>query len=133
MRGRRCGTVSPFPARTNSTLTLGGNPNLWETVVACSSSVKNTGSLAGATVVQLYVSLPQESVPSGTPVRVLRGFNKVFLGAGETKNVSFALARRDLSYWDVDSQDWRIPTGEIGIGLGFSSRDLRRNSTVRII
>lgn len=67
------------------------------------------------------------------PVRVLRGFDKVFLEAGETKAVSFALTRRDLSYWDVDAQDWRIPTGEIGISLGFSSRDLRRNSTVRII
>ena len=126
-------TVSPFPARTNSTLALGGNPNLWNTMVTCSSSVKNMGSLAGATVVQLYVSLPQENVPSGTPVRVLRGFDKVFLEAGETKNVSFALTRRDLSYWNVDVQDWRIPTGEIGISLGFSSRDLRHNSSVRII
>lgn len=129
----RSGTVSPYPAPTNSTLALGGNHNLWKIVVACSSSVKNTGSVAGATVVQLYVSLPQENVPSDTPVRVLRGFDKVFLEAGETKAVSFALTRRDLSYWDVDAQDWRIPTGEIGISLGFSSRDLRRNSTVRII
>ncbi|OJJ78678.1 glycoside hydrolase family 3 protein, partial [Aspergillus glaucus CBS 516.65] len=49
----RSGTVSPYPAPTNSTLALGGNPNLWKTVAACSSSVKNTGSVAGATVVQL--------------------------------------------------------------------------------
>lgn len=127
--------ASPFPppASGNSTLAFGGNPRLWETVARCSSSVKNTGSVAGATVVQLYVSLPHTDVPSGTPVRVLRGFEKVFLDVGETKDVSFALARRDLSYWDVNAQDWRIPRGAITVHLGFSSRDMRDTSTVTIV
>jgi beta-glucosidase len=33
--------------------------------------------------------------------------------------------RRDLSYWDVGRQEWVIPAGEIGVSVGFSSRDLK--------
>ncbi|KAH8701062.1 glycosyl hydrolase family 3 N terminal domain-containing protein [Talaromyces proteolyticus] len=126
-------SISPYPAHVNSSLALGGNPNLWKTLVTCSSSVKNTGSVRGAAVVQLYVSLPQDNVPVGTPIRVLRGFEKVPLQPGETKRVSFSLTRRDLSYWDIVAQDWKIPSGEIGVSLGFSSRDLPYKSSVKIL
>ncbi|KGO37538.1 Glycoside hydrolase, superfamily [Penicillium expansum] len=128
------GSISTTPpAADNSTLALGGNPNLWTTLVNASTHVKNTGSRRGASVVQLYLSFPRGGVPSGTPIRVLRGFEKVPLNAGESKKVSFSLTRRDLSYWDVQAQDWRIPSGEIQISVGFSSRDLPLNSTVTLI
>ncbi|GKT83811.1 beta-glucosidase G [Colletotrichum tofieldiae] len=55
----------------------------------------------------------------------LRGFEKVPLAVGETKTVGFGLMRRDLSYWDVVSQDWLIPTGEFTLSIGWSSRDLK--------
>lgn len=128
--------TSKVPARppvTNGTLALGGNPSLWKTLVVCSTEVTNTGHLAGATVVQLYISLPEGKVPAGTPVRVLRGFEKVELVPGETKKVSFALTRRDMSYWDVVAQDWKIPSGEIAISAGFSSRDRRVTSTLSLV
>jgi beta-glucosidase len=121
------------PPATNVTLALGGNPNLWKTLLECSVEVSNTGHLVGATVVQLYISLPQDNVPAGTPVRVLRGFEKVDLAPGETRQVSFALTRRDLSYWDVVAQEWKIPSGEITISAGFSSRDRRVSSTVSLV
>ncbi|RYP01989.1 hypothetical protein DL765_010797 [Monosporascus sp. GIB2] len=57
----------------------GGNPSLWEEIASVTATVKNTGNVTGAQVVQLYVSLPQEGVPSNTPVQVLRGFEKVVL------------------------------------------------------
>jgi beta-glucosidase len=110
----------------------GGNPALWASVYNASISVTNTGSVAGAAVPQLYVGLPS-SAPSGTPVRQLRGFEKVFLEKGETQTVSFELMRRDLSYWDIISQQWVIPEGEFTIYVGFSSRDLVAQKKITVV
>ncbi|SPO01842.1 Probable beta-glucosidase G [Cephalotrichum gorgonifer] len=102
----------------------GGNPALWESVYNVTVSVANKGDVDGATVPQLYVTFP-DSTPAGTPPRQLRGFEKVFLAAGESQTVGFELMRRDLSYWDVVSQEWLIPAGEFVLSVGFSSRDLK--------
>ncbi|KAL4797172.1 glycoside hydrolase superfamily [Aspergillus venezuelensis] len=102
----------------------GGNPALWETIYNVTVSVANTGDVEGATVPQLYVTFP-DSAPEGTPVKQLRGFEKVSLTPGESKKVSFELMRRDLSYWDIVSQQWLIPEGEFTIRVGFSSRNLK--------
>ncbi|KAM0346671.1 hypothetical protein ACHAPU_005383 [Fusarium lateritium] len=110
----------------------GGNPALWENLYNVTVSVSNTGKVDGATVPQLYVSFP-ESAPSGTPPKQLRGFEKVFLEAGESKDVSFELMRRDLSYWDIVSQQWVIPEGEFTIRVGFSSRDLKEETKVTLV
>ncbi|KKY15292.1 putative glycoside hydrolase family 3 protein [Diplodia seriata] len=68
------------------------------------------------------------------PVRVLRGFEKVELAPagddGDAARVSFAVTRRDLSYWDTRRQNWVMPTSgdgtarEFGVWIGWSSRDL---------
>ncbi|XPS94951.1 Beta-glucosidase [Ascochyta lentis] len=117
----------------------GGNPDLYTTMLTVSASVTNTGPVNGSTVVQLYISFPQkyQDPESGEavdfPVRVLRGFEKVFVEAskqehgsgGDRALVSFDVTRRDLSYWDVKRQNWVMPTeGEFGISVGFSSRNL---------
>lgn len=107
----------------------GGNPALFEGLYNVTVSVANTGSLYDATVAQLYVTFP-DSAPAGTPPKQLRGFEKVFLEAGESQTASFELTRRDLSYWDVVSQDWVIPTGDFTVSVGFSSRDLVQVATV---
>ena len=65
----------------------GGNPGLWEVVLTATATVSNTGSVAGAAVPQLYVGLPQSGVPSGTPPKVLRGFEKVVLAPAESQQV----------------------------------------------
>ncbi|KAI6784988.1 uncharacterized protein J7T54_008082 [Emericellopsis cladophorae] len=103
----------------------GGNPALWQTLYTLSTPLKNTGGVPGAAVAQLYVTFP-DSTPEGTPPRQLRGFDKLLLAPGETGTASFDLMRRDLSYWDVDHQDWVIPEGEFTISVGFSSRDLKQ-------
>lgn len=87
-----------------------GNPELWETLYKVKVSLQNTGSTAGATVVQLYVTFP-DSAPTGTPRLQLRGFDKVELTPGERHRVSFDLMRRDISCWDVEEQQWLIPEG----------------------
>ena len=86
--------------------------------------VTNAGSRTGSTVAQLYVAFPQSSTPEGTPVKVLRGFEKLNLEGGEMASVVFKLLRKDVSYWDVQAQDWFIPEGTFEVGAGFSSRNI---------
>jgi beta-glucosidase len=109
----------------------GGNPALWDVLYTVSVSLTNTGSIAGATVPQLYLTLPS-SAPS-TPPKQLRGFEKVFLEAGASSVIQFPLMRRDLSYWDIVSQDWVIPAGELGLSIGFSSRDIKVTSSITVV
>ncbi len=104
----------------------GGNPDLWETYVTVRVDVKNTGAKAGSAVPQLYVGYPQGGGKVDFPVKVLRGFDKVYLEKGESKTVEFNVTRRDLSYWDIEHQNWVIETtgGPYTFMVGQSSRDL---------
>ncbi|KAF2185914.1 glycoside hydrolase family 3 protein [Zopfia rhizophila CBS 207.26] len=122
-------TRTPSPS---AKILPGGNVEIWETLVTATATVKNTGQRAGAAVPQLYLSLPASEAGQGTPVRVLRGFDKVWLGAGESKTVEFPLMRRDLSFWDTAAQTWRLPTTAIGVDVGFSSRDLKLKGKIGV-
>lgn len=115
-------TASPAPAP----IAPGGNPTLYDVLYHATARISNAGSVVGATVPQLYLELPQvEGSATATPVRVLRGFEKVSLQPGESTVVGFDLMRRDVSYWDTGAQEWRIAEGEVGVKVGFSSRDLQ--------
>ena len=74
---------------------------------------------------QLYLAFPQDTTPSDTPLRVLRGFGKKFLERGTTETMEFSLTRKDVSYWDVTKQEWIVPEGDFTFSVGFSSRGLR--------
>ncbi|KIH93804.1 beta-glucosidase [Sporothrix brasiliensis 5110] len=106
----------------------GGNPDLWQAYVSVSVDVQNTGSRDGKAVVQLYLSYPEDAADAAGvdfPVKVLRGFEKPMLKKGETQTVTFNLTRRDLSYWDVQQQNWVMVTGgQYRFHVGQSSRDL---------
>ncbi|KAI0154268.1 glycoside hydrolase superfamily [Xylariaceae sp. FL1272] len=107
----------------------GGNPDLWETYVKVSVDVKNTGNVQGQAVAQLYLSYPDEEGVD-FPIRVLRGFEKLELEEGHTRTVTFNITRRDLSYWDVVSQNWKMVTeGQYTFHVGASSRDLPVSGT----
>lgn len=107
----------------------GGHPSLWEAVAVVSCAVSNTGDVSGAEIAQLYLGIPGED----TPVRQLRGFARVGpLAAGETRRAAFELTRRDMSAWDVDSQQWHLRRGEYNVWVGASSRDLRLRGTLMI-
>lgn len=114
----------------NNAIVPGGNPALWDVLYTVSVTVSNTGSVAGAAVPQLYLGLPQPVGEDYTPVRVLRGFEKVMLEAGASQTVTFNLTRRDISYWDRFTQRWTIGTSAIGVMAGYSSRELWLNTTV---
>jgi beta-glucosidase len=113
-------------------IVAGGNADLWKPVLTLKTRVTNTGSLTGAAVPQLYMSFP-DGTPEGTPVQVLRGFEKFNMRAGESRVVSFELLRRDLSYWDVESRTWVIPAGDFKFQIGFSSRDIKASIKIAVL
>ena len=88
-----------------------------------SVDVTNTGDCDGAEVVQLYISDPESSVDR--PVRELKGFEKVWLKAGEKKTVVFEIDAEDLSYFDGDKHAWVAEPGEFKALFGSSSEDIR--------
>ena len=74
------------------------------------ADVKNVGSVAGAEVLQLYISDTQSSLPR--PVKELKGFKKVYLEPGETQQVSFIIDRSALSFYDEKTGAWTAEPGE---------------------
>jgi beta-glucosidase len=104
----------------------GGHPELWETLYNVTAVITNTGDVFGHEVPQLYVGIPK------SPVRQLRGFERLALEPGESKIVTFLLTRRDLSIWDVVVQQWRLQEGAYPIYVGASSRDFRLNGTLTV-
>jgi beta-glucosidase len=92
--------------------------------------VTNTGSRAGDEVVQLYARHPGSRVER--PLLQLRGFQRVTLGAGETRTVTLPLAGADLAYWSVERQAWEIERGQVELLVGGSSaeRDLTLRRTI---
>ena len=92
--------------------------------------VTNTGKCAGKTVVQLYVGDCESSV--FRPVRELKGFEKIFLEPGESKDVSFTLDKRSFAYWNTKIHDWHVESGEFRIEIGHSSRDIACCAAVQV-
>ncbi len=79
-----------------------------ESVVTVGVDVKNTGSVAGTEVVQLYIRNTEASVEQ--PVRELKGFARVALAPGEQKHVTFPLGFDELSFYNVDVKRTVEPT-----------------------
>lgn len=75
-----------------------------------SVDVKNTGSVTGAEVVQLYISDSKSSQPR--PVKELKGFKKVSLAPGETQQVDFTIDCSALSFYDEQTGEWTAEPGE---------------------
>lgn len=86
--------------------------------------VKNTGSVAGAEIVQIYVSAPESSVER--PVKELKGFGKIFLEPGKSGEVKVTLDKAAISYFDAEKHDWAAEKGNYRILVGASSEDIRK-------
>lgn len=82
-------------------------------------TVKNTGKKAGAEVAQLYISDLKSSVLR--PTKELKGFEKVFLNPGESKEVSFTIDKAALSYFDDKKHEWVAEPGEFEASIGNAS------------
>ncbi|HTV43483.1 MAG TPA: glycoside hydrolase family 3 C-terminal domain-containing protein [Candidatus Sulfotelmatobacter sp.] len=91
---------------------------------AVSADVANTGSRAGAEVVQLYVTAP--SSPVKRPIKQLAGFQRVELQPGEKKTVTFELpfSEQAFWYWDADARKFVVQPGTAKILVGNSSANI---------
>lgn len=62
----------------------------------------------------------------------MKGFKKVFLKAGEEKEVSIDLEKRAFAFYNVDAHDWQVESGEFKILVGASSRDIRLEASLNV-
>ena len=92
--------------------------------------VTNTGTRAGAEVVQLYVAPPESA--AFKPVRELRAFEKVALKPGESRELVFELGSRAFAYYNPGIADWFVESGKYRIEIGSSSRDIRLTQPMSI-
>jgi beta-glucosidase len=86
-------------------------------------SIRNAGDRAGAEVAQLYVEPVKPAVER--PIKELKGFEKVFLAPGESKELSVTLDERAFAYFDPASKKWKSDPGEYDICIGASSRNIK--------
>lgn len=99
----------------------GGNRQLFDVMFEVTCTITNTGKVMTDEVPQLYVSHGGE----GEPVRVLRGFDRIErIAPGASVTFRAELTRRDLSNWDVTTQNWVITDAPKNIYVGSSSRNL---------
>ena len=98
-----------------SVVTAGGT-------VTATVTVKNTGQRAGAEVIQLYVSDQNDTVEM--PVKELRGFQKVTLQPGESRDVTITIGGRAFQYWDETTGGWATSLGKRTMLVGTASDNL---------
>jgi beta-glucosidase len=93
-------------------------------------TIKNSGSVTGAEVVQMYLEYP---AAAGEPPKQLRGFLKTAeLAPGATQHVTFVVTSRDVSVWDVATHDWSVVKGAFNVYVGSSSRDIRLQGSIQV-
>jgi beta-glucosidase len=113
--------VARFVAYSGSVPSKGAAVNL---------KVRNTGSRAGAEVVELYVRDGHSTIDR--PAHELKGFQRVELKPGETKTVEFKLDQSAFSYWSTQKKDWVMDPGTFEVQVGASSRDIRLKAPLEL-
>ncbi|MDR2566075.1 MAG: glycoside hydrolase family 3 C-terminal domain-containing protein [Bifidobacteriaceae bacterium] len=93
-------------------------------------TVRNSGTVRGREVAQVYVRDPVASV--ARPPQELRAFTVVDLEPGESREVAFMLDARAFAFWDVSLGRWFVEGGDFEIRCGSSSRDVRSTATVTL-
>ena len=106
------------------------NPSEKDAELIVSCKVKNTGSRAGAEVVQIYVA--DRTLDIFKAKKELKGFCKVYLEAGEEKEAAIRLNRRAFSHYDVNTGKWEVLTGHYQVQAGTSSADIRLAWDIRV-
>jgi beta-glucosidase len=96
--------------------------------VSVAFDVTNTGTRTGADIAEIFVGDHHAPVPR--PIKELKGFVKVSLHPGETKNVAVKLDRRAFSYYDVKRHGWAIAPGDFDIFVARSAADIELTGKV---
>ena len=120
IRADVCGVYAESGAALDAdTLTPGGT-------VTARVTVKNSGAMRGAEVVQLYVAdATGAPVPGGRVPQALRRFAKIDLQPGEEREIVFTLTPQDISRYSPELHAWCAAPGRYEIRIGHSSRDIR--------
>ena len=109
-------------SRTHSDIALSASAMGQDGSITAAVTVTNTGKRDGAEVVQLYI---RDLVGSITrPVKELKGFEKIFLKAGESKTVTFKITPELLRFYDYDLKQVAEP-GDFDVMIGGDSRNVR--------
>jgi beta-glucosidase len=108
-----------------------GRSGLYDPVYEIKFTVTNIGKVNGSEVPQLYLGFPTEAQQ---PPKVLRGFERVYLAAGESKQVTLALKQKDISYWNVVNQKWTVASGDYTVWISTSANntDVKLQSSFHI-
>ena len=93
-------------------------------------NVRNTGSRAGAEVVQVYLHEGHSKIDR--PAHELKAFQRVELSPGESKTVQFQLNHDAFSYWNPETKAWQADPGTFEVQVGASSRDIRLRGNVEL-
>jgi beta-glucosidase len=104
-------------------------PGATQGSIAVDFTVTNTGPRAGTEVAQLYLGFPASA---GEPPWVLRGFSRITLAVGESRNTTIELSFRELSCWDPKAHGRYVPSGIYRLAVGSSSRDLPLRASVQV-
>ncbi|MFO8001933.1 MAG: glycoside hydrolase family 3 C-terminal domain-containing protein [Marinilabilia sp.] len=99
-------------------------------VVDVSVSITNSGDVKGDEVIQLYVEFPETEVRR--PKKALKGFQRVTLEAGETKEVNIPIHLEDLTYWDTDENSFVMEPGPVKIMAGASSEVIHLTDEIMV-
>ncbi len=100
-------------------------------IIKITFTVSNTGKRDGAESVQLYAT--QKNPKLLRPAKELKGFTKVYLKAGETKNIEINLKASDLAYYDGRIGKWAIDADEYVLSTASSSRNIRSVNKIHLI
>ena len=119
-----------FPFGFGLSYTTFAYSDLAVTGLAATFTLTNTGSVDGAEVAQLYVRAKHPSVYR--PAKELKGFQKVFLKAGESKQVSIPLDDKAFRYWNSKTNRFEIDGGEYEIMIGASVQDIRLSAPLQV-
>ena len=93
-------------------------------------TVTNTGSRAGAEIVQVYAAKPDAQI--FRPAQELKAFTKVWLEAGESKTVTLPLDDKAFRYWNTKTDSWEVEGGTYELRVGTSSVDIRLTAAVEV-
>ncbi|CAF1383698.1 unnamed protein product [Adineta ricciae] len=97
-----------------------GYSGLYDPIYTITCIIKNIGKFYGSEVVQLYLNFPIEAQE---PLKILRGFQRVYLEVNQSKQVALVLTRKDISYWNVINQQWIIAHGKYTVWISTSANN----------
>lgn len=119
-----------FPFGYGLSYTTFAYSDLKVTDKAATFTLTNTGKMDGAEVAQLYVSAKNPSIYR--PAKELKGFQKVFLKAGESKQVTIPLDDKAFRYFNVETNRFEVDGGEYDILIGASVEDIKLQAALKV-